>query len=119
MSEKQYPAPWKDRFHLKYASVARELPALLRLQTLKPRTVPAPRTALIVNCCLIGDFVVSLPAITDFIKEHPNVQIDLLISPNVVPLARRLRGIRQVYAAGTVFKRDTELDCGDQELAPS
>jgi hypothetical protein len=63
MPEKQFAAPWKDRFLLKYVPVVRELPALLRLQTLKPRSVPSPQTALIVNCCLIGDFVVSLPSI--------------------------------------------------------
>jgi ADP-heptose:LPS heptosyltransferase len=119
MPKKQYPAPWKDRFQLRYAYVARELPALLRLQTLKPRTVPSPQTVLIVNCCLIGDFVVSLPAITEFIQEHANSMIDLLTSPSVVPLARRLYGVRRVYAAQSVFGRDTELGGGDKRLSSS
>jgi ADP-heptose:LPS heptosyltransferase len=74
---------------------------------------------LIVNCCLIGDFIVSLPAITDFIQEHSSAQIDLLISPSVTPLARRLRGVRRVYAARSVFGRDTESGDSDQRLAPS
>jgi len=119
MSEKQRSAPWKDRFQLKYAPVVRELPALLRLQTLKPRSVPSPQTVLIVNCSLIGDFVVSLPAIADFIREHSTAQIDLLISPSVAPLARRLRGVRRVYAARSVFGRNTEGSASDQRLAPS
>ena len=120
MPKKQLSAPSRDRFNLKYAPVLREVPALIRLQTLKPRTVSSPQTVLIVNCCLIGDFIVSLPAITDFIREHSSAQIDLLISPSVAPLARRLRGVRRVYAARSVFfGRDTELGDCDQRLAPS
>src|SRR5580692_1026928 len=119
MPEKQFAAPWRDRFHLKYAAVGRELPALLRLQRLKARSVPSPQTVLIVNCCLIGDFVVSLPAITDFIREHSTAQIDLLISPSVVPIARRLRGVRRVYAARSVFGRNTESTGSDEGLASS
>jgi len=119
MPEKQLAAPWKDRFLLKYAPVVRELPALLRLQTLKPRSVPSPQTALIVNCCLIGDFVVSLPSITDFIREHSTAQIDLLISPSVAPIARKLRGVRRVYAARSVFGRNTEWSDADKRLASS
>lgn len=119
MPKKQFRAPWRDRFHLKYAPVARELPALIRLQTLKPRMVPSPQTVLIVNCCLIGDFVVSLPAITDFIREHSSSQIDLLVSPYVAPLARKLRGVRRVYTARSAFRRDTEPEASDQVLAPS
>jgi ADP-heptose:LPS heptosyltransferase len=115
----QYPAPWKDRFHLKYIPVVRELPALLRLQTLKPRTVASPQTVLIVNCCLIGDFIVSLPAITEYIREHSSAQIDILVSPGVVPLARKLRGVCRVYSAISVFRRDTEIGNATQRPGPS
>jgi hypothetical protein len=41
-------ARWKERFHLQYAPVVGELPALIRLQSLKPRTVSSPGTVLIV-----------------------------------------------------------------------
>ena len=119
MPEKQHSAPWRDRFQLKYARVFAEVPALIRLQTLKPSTVSSPQTVLIVNCCLIGDFIVSLPAITDFIREHSSAQIDLLISPIVAPLARRLRGVRHVYSARSIFARDTELGSSDQRLDSS
>src|SRR5215472_1747938 len=117
--EKQYPSPWTDRFQLKYANVFRELPALLRLPKFKPSVVQSPQTVLIVNCCLIGDFVVSLPAITDFIREHSNAQIDLLISPSLVPLVRRLRCIHRVYSAQSVFRRGSELHGSDEKLASS
>jgi ADP-heptose:LPS heptosyltransferase len=103
---------------MQYARVAGELPALIRLQTFKPSTVSSPQTVLIVNCSLIGDFVLSLPAITDFIREHPGAQVDLLTSPIVAPLARKLRGVRRVYTARSVFRRGTELSETDERLAP-
>jgi ADP-heptose:LPS heptosyltransferase len=111
-------ARWKRRFHLQYAPVVGELPALIRLQSLKPRTVSSPKTVLIVNCCLIGDFVLSLPSIQDFRSEHPAAAIDIVVSPTVAPLARRLRGVRRVYAAQTIFRRETESGDFDQRLAP-
>jgi ADP-heptose:LPS heptosyltransferase len=117
--EKQHSAPWKDRFYWQYASVATEVPALIGLQGLKPSTFPSPQTVLIVNCSLIGDFVLSLPAIVDFMKDHSTAQVDLLISPSVAPLARKLRGVRSVYAARSVFRRNTEQDGADESLAPS
>src|SRR6516164_5400680 len=102
----QNPAPWRERFHFKYAPVLREIPALIQLQTFKPRSVSSPKTILIVNCCLIGDFVLSLPAITEFIREHSGAESDLMVSPSVAPLARKLRGVRRIYSAQTVFRRD-------------
>jgi ADP-heptose:LPS heptosyltransferase len=78
--------------------------------------VSSPKTILIVNCCLIGDFVVSLPAITEFIREHSSAETDLMVSPSVAPLARKLRGVRRIYNAQTVFRRDTELVGSDQAL---
>src|SRR5262245_41959252 len=108
MPKTRRSAPWGDRFHLQYTPVIGELPALIRLQSFKPSTFESPKTVLIVNCCLIGDFVVSLPAIHDFIQEHGCSQIDLLVSPTVAPLARKVRGVRHVYVARSVFGRETE-----------
>jgi ADP-heptose:LPS heptosyltransferase len=119
MPKKQVSAPWRNRFHLQYAPVVSEVPALIRLQSLKPRTVSSPQMVLIVNCCLIGDFVLSLPAITDFIREHSTARIDLLVSPLMAPLAQRIRGVSRVYMAQTVFGRDTESGSFDERLAPS
>jgi ADP-heptose:LPS heptosyltransferase len=116
MPQNQRTAPWRERFHLKYAPVLREIPALIRLQTFKPRMVPSPKTILIVNCCLIGDFVVSLPATTEFIREHSSAEIDLMVSPCVACLARKLRGVRRIYSSQTVFRRETELVGSDQAL---
>src|SRR5262249_42226976 len=118
MPKKRCSAPWGSRFHLQYTPVVGELPALIRLQSFKPDTFESPETVLIVNCCLIGDFVVSLPAIHDFIQEHTSSQIDLLVSPTVAPLAGRVRGVRHVYIARSVFGRETELNEADSRLAP-
>jgi ADP-heptose:LPS heptosyltransferase len=117
MPKKQRPAPWKSRFDPQYLSVTAEVPALLGLQAFKPHDIASPKTVLIVNCCLIGDFVVSLPATTDFINDHPNALVDILVSPSVAPLARRLRRIRSVYEARSIFRRNTELESSDQRLA--
>ena len=119
MPEKQQPAPWKSRFQPQYLRVAAEVPALLRLQRLRSQVVVSPRTVLIVNCSLIGDFILSLPAIADFMRDHPDALIDILVSPLLVPLARRLRGIRSVYQARSIFRRITETAPSDQTLAPS
>src|SRR5215470_3822408 len=99
MPKERRSAPWGKRFNLQYTPVVGELPALIKLQSFKPRWVSSPETVLIVNCCLIGDFVVSLPAISDFIREHSRAHVDLLVSPTVAPLARKVRGARRVYVA--------------------
>jgi len=109
VAEQRNSKPFRDRFYWQYAAVAGEMPALLRLQTPKRRSIASPRTVLIVDCCLIGDFVLSLPALTEFIREHAEARVDLLLSPSVAVLAERLRGVHRVYAAKTVFRRDTEL----------
>ena len=118
MAEQRNPKPFRDRFYFRYAPVAEEVPALLRLQNPKLRSITSPRTVLIVNCCLIGDFVLSLPALTEFISEHAGARIDLLVSPSVAALAEKLRGVHRIYAARTVFRRDTELEQSER-LAPS
>src|SRR5215813_6416178 len=118
MAKKQGSAPWAKLFNLQYTPVVRELPALIRIQSFKPKTASSPNAVLIINCCLIGDFVLSLPAICDFIREHSKAQIDLIVSPPVAPLAKRVRGIRRVYATRTVFGRETESRVRDEKLAP-
>lgn len=118
MARQRNSKPFRDRFYWQYAPVAAEVPALLRLQALTRRSITSPRTVLIVNCSLIGDFVLSLPALTEFIREHAGARIDLLVSPSVAALAEKLRGVDRVYAAKTVFRRDTELD-ESERLAPS
>ncbi len=119
MPKARHSAPWRKRFNLQYTPVVGELPALIQLQSFKPREVFSPETVLIVNCCLIGDFVVSLPAINDFMREHPWSKVDLLVSPTVAPVARKLRGIRQVYVARSVFGRETESRDADSSLPAS
>jgi ADP-heptose:LPS heptosyltransferase len=119
MPKERHTAPWGKRFNLQYTAVIGELPALIRLQSFKPQTVSSPETVLIVNCCLIGDFVVSLPAICEFGRENPRAHIDLLVSPTIAPVARRIRGVRRVYVARSVFARQTELGGSEAELAPS
>lgn len=95
---------WRERFHLQYAPVIGDLPALVRLQSFKPRTVSPPGTALIVNCCLIGDFVLSLPAIRDFIREHPGAEVRRQRTLEKGP-ARWAGSVRQPAAFGSAVMR--------------
>ena len=63
---------------------------------------------LVANSCLIGDFIVSLPALRQFIKNNKKSKIDLIVSPPIKPLAEKIRGINNVFIAKSVFSRTIE-----------
>jgi ADP-heptose:LPS heptosyltransferase len=63
---------------------------------------------LVVDPCLVGDFVVSLPALRTFIKNNKNSTIDLVVSPSLKELAERIRGVRKVFVAKSSTSRITE-----------
>ncbi|MFZ3233424.1 MAG: hypothetical protein WA194_08095 [Patescibacteria group bacterium] len=56
---------------------------------------------------LIGEFVASVPAIRAYVRNHPEVAVDLLVSPVNAPLARKIRGIGNVYVTEREADRDT------------
>jgi ADP-heptose:LPS heptosyltransferase len=90
-----------------YLKIAKEMPLLLRASLIRKKSVKHSGRALIVNTCLIGDFVASLPAISSFIKNSGE-KIDLVVSPTVRPLAERIRGVRKVFAAKSIYSRNLE-----------
>jgi hypothetical protein len=118
MGKAQGSGAWGRRSNLQCRPAVREFPSLIRLRSSKRNADSSPETVLIINCCMIGDFVASLPAISDFIRENPRTRIDLLTSPTVAALARRVRGIRRAYATRSVFGRQSELSASDTKLAP-
>jgi len=63
---------------------------------------------LIVNTCLIGEFAASIPAIRDYLQRHEGVVIDLMVSPPLKPLAEKIRGVRRVYVATSLYRRENE-----------
>lgn len=72
---------------------------------------------LIVNTCLVGEFAASAPAMHAYIERHRGAPIDLLVSLPLKPLAERMRGVRTVYVATSVFARDIEKQ-GSIEVPP-
>lgn len=75
---------------------------------LMPRKRADSNAALIVNICLIGEFAASVPAMHAYIERHKGIPVDLLVSPAVKDLSQRLRGVRKIYVAQSVFAREIE-----------
>jgi ADP-heptose:LPS heptosyltransferase len=63
---------------------------------------------LVINPCLVGDFVVSLPALHEFIRNNKKSVIDLVVSPPLKTLAEKIRGVNQVFVATSSTTRDIE-----------
>jgi len=72
---------------------------------------------LIVDPCLIGDFIVSLPAINTFIKSNKNSEIDLIVTPPLKNLAGRIKGIRKVFVAKSSTSRSIEKTDSKTEIS--
>jgi ADP-heptose:LPS heptosyltransferase len=70
---------------------------------------------LIVNVCLIGDFAASAPALHAYISRQEGRTIDMLVSPPLKTLAERVRGVRAVYTAASVFARELEQSQGSEQ----
>jgi ADP-heptose:LPS heptosyltransferase len=71
---------------------------------------------LIVVPCLIGEFIASIPALYDFIKRNNNKQVDLLVSPSVKSLARKISGAGEVFTASSVHGRHSMESGAKQDL---
>ncbi len=81
----------------------------LKSRFARPRSYPGSAgKILIINTCLIGEFVASLPAIIAFIEKNPDTIIDILVTPPVKLLAEKIIGIRSVFTAKSVFERPNE-----------
>lgn len=63
---------------------------------------------LIVEPCLMGEFVASIPAIYDFAQRHNNKKIDLMVSLPLKILAERIKGINEIHVAQSVYNREVE-----------
>lgn len=73
---------------------------------------------LIVSPCLIGEFVASIPAIYDFINRHPHKKIDLLVTPQLELLAKKISGIHKVFITKSVYvgRSKDKIDYKKQEF---
>jgi ADP-heptose:LPS heptosyltransferase len=61
----------------------------------------SPSTVLIADATsFVGEFVASVPAIAAFVRSRPQTRVDLLVAPDMLPLARKIRGIGYVFSQG-------------------
>ena len=98
-----------DRFNPEYFRMFREVPLMLKIR-LGGRhgcILKKARNLLIVNNGLIGEFITSLPAVRHLLDET-NAEVDIMVSPPLEPLARRMIGIKNVFTRRSVYHRDTE-----------
>ena len=101
------------RINLDYLNLYQEIPlfcalALRSFFRTKPRQ-GVSSGVLIVNTCLVGEFAASLPAIRDYIEHHADREVDLMVSPPLKSLAERVRGVRSVYVAKSLYGRSIEV----------
>ena len=84
------------RLNTEYFRILNELPILIKLILRSSHTYyrrkKEDKKILVLNTCLIGDFVVALPALKDFLSETEGV-VDMVVIPPVESLAKRIRGI--------------------------
>ncbi len=91
-----------------YLNLYKEIPLLFSVNLIK-KNIPSKKTgkALIINPCVVGEFVASLPALVQFMKDS-EFEFDLAVSPIVESLAKKIKGVRKVYTAKSVYSRKEE-----------
>ena len=92
-----------------------EIPLLLklRLKNLFKRNVKAEGRTLVINTCIIGDFLATLPALRTYI-ESTGRSVDLVVSPPLKHLAEAIRGVDHVFTARSVWDRLIEHAGGNK-----
>src|SRR3989344_5939249 len=96
------------KINYEFFKVFKEIILLLKVSFIKKRGgCKKSGRVLIVNPCLIGDFMVSMHAINRFIRNH-NFKVDLMVSPPLKELAEKIVGVRKVFVAKSVFDREIE-----------
>jgi ADP-heptose:LPS heptosyltransferase len=90
-------------------TIVKEIPPMLRLRCRRTNKNVSPRTKqmLVIDTGLIGDFLATLPALSAFLAEH-KTKADLIVSPAVLPLVKRLRGAKSVFSAKSAYNRKIE-----------
>ncbi len=94
-----------------------EMPLLLEiwLKNLFKKNIKAGGGTLVINTCIIGDFLATLPALNTFIKKN-GANVDLVVSPPLRSLAEALKGVDNVFTAKSVWDRPAER--GGDNLVP-
>lgn len=112
----------KERINLEYLNLYQEIPLFCLLVVMglfRASTHRHSQRVLIVNTCLIGEFVTSLPAIRDYIERNAGMAIDLMVSPPLKVLAQKVRGVGTVYTAKSLYGRHNEHIAVTDQKFPS
>jgi ADP-heptose:LPS heptosyltransferase len=98
-------------------TIVKEIPPMLKLRCRRANKNVSTETKrmLVIDTSLIGDFLATLPALSTFLVEH-ETKADLIVSPAVLSLAKRLRGIRRVFSAKSAYNRKIEERVENAEL---
>lgn len=91
-----------------YLRLYQEFPLLIKLKIKEiwNKEVKDCKRILIINTSTIGDFILSLPAMHSFIKENSASKIDLAVSAQLKSLAKKIRGINEVYEVKPILIKE-------------
>jgi ADP-heptose:LPS heptosyltransferase len=81
------------------------------------KKIPNKGRTLVVDTCLIGDFLSHLPALRTYTKKD-DITFDILVSPTVKPLAEKIKGVNRVFVAKSSYNRNTEQNTSEQQSIP-
>lgn len=101
-----------ERINYREFSIAREALPLIKIRAKKISSLLSKKSGadsgrvLVVDTCIIGDFMHTLPSIMEIIKRGKDV--DLIVSSPVKPIAERISGIGKVFVAKTSYNREIE-----------
>ena len=97
------------RINYEEFKVASEIPIFfrLRLKDFLNKKVKTDGKILIVDTCIIGDFLATLPALSLFIKKN-NLKVDIIVSPPLKELAEKIKGVEKVFTSKSSYKREIE-----------
>jgi ADP-heptose:LPS heptosyltransferase len=98
-------------------TIVKEIPPMLKLRCRRTNKNVSARTKLmlVIDTGLIGDCIATLPALSVFLAEH-KTKADLIVSPAILPLAKRLHGVRSVFSAKSAYNRKIEGSMENAEL---
>ena len=101
------------RINYNELQIAKEILPMLKVRVKKFKNrfsnqkINYTKKVLIINTCIIGDFLSTLPALSIFIKKN-KLKADMVVSPNLKSLAEKVRGIDKVFTAKSSYNRETE-----------
>lgn len=72
---------------------------------------------LVVNACIIGDFLSYLPALRCYTKEN-GFDFDILVTPTTRPLAEKLKGVKRVFVAASSGDQTMEQARRERQKIP-